>query len=306
MAGSRAARNPAMPRYYPSANKEAFLKISIGAVAGTWTRSATMAFYDAVALSSVDVVYIGTTIHSPQGGLQKRDCLAVARELTASGKEVVLSVRAAPQDCDVEDFHTWIADSALPVEVSDARTFQLLAGKVPLVIGMGMPCENKATLLRLVDMGAVRWVSPAVCRGEFVRMVSYARDADCEIEQPVLSPRQFSRWKCRVDGCPYEGWALHSLPGCDRNADMKGVEPDWAGDLNMHRASGVSILRVTPKDVHDAGVSEILGELVRSEVDAREAYARYNASSAQTGANVTPASEPRRRRLAYTAGTIVR
>ena len=255
------------------------MKISIGAIAGSWTRSAAMAFYDAVALSSVDIVYVGTMIHSPQTGLQQRDCLAVARELAQGGKEVVLSVRANEGERDAEGASLWVADGPLPVEVGDMRTFHLLAGKVPLVIGTGLPCGDAMTLGQLVGLGAKRWAMPAVCRGEFMKAISYAGDAGCEIELPVLLHRQFSRWERRVDNCPYEGSSLHAMPGCDRNAPDNNIAPDWAADLATLRAADVSILRVTPRDVRAVELSQTLGDLVRGEVDAHEAYARYVAAS---------------------------
>ncbi|RQH06954.1 hypothetical protein [Paraburkholderia dinghuensis] len=281
------------------------MKISIGAIAGNWTRSATMAFYDAVALSSVDIVYIGTTIHSALGGLQKRDCLAVARELIAGGKEVVLSVRAAADEWAAEGSHAWIADCTLPVEVSDTRTLQMLAGKVPLVIGSGVQCKDLTTLTQLVALGAKRWVTPAICRGEVVKVLTFAADAACEIEQPVLSPRHYSRWACRVDDCPYEGWPIHGLPGCDREASLESPDPDWVHDLKMLRTAGVSIMRVTPRTVRDVEVSQILGELVRGEVDAQEAYARYVEASGQPPAQMTTAPNPWRGRLTHPAGAAI-
>jgi O2-independent ubiquinone biosynthesis protein UbiV len=281
------------------------VKISIGALAGNWTRTATMAFYDAVALSPADIVYIGTAIHSPLAGLRKRDCLAVARELEAGGKEVVLSVRAAAGEWDAESFNAWIADCTLAVEVSDARTFQMLAAKVPLVIGTGVPCASADTLTQLVGLGAKRWVTPAVCKGEVVKMLAYAAGAGCEIEQPVLSPRHFSRWQRRVEDCPYEGSPMHGMPGCDRETSLKRDAPDWADDLEMLRTAGVEILRVTPRHVRDVEVSQILSELVRGEVGAREAYERYAESSGHAGTQVTAVPLPRHRRLADSAGAAV-
>jgi O2-independent ubiquinone biosynthesis protein UbiV len=262
------------------------VKISIGALGGSWNRSATMAFYDAVALSSVDIVYIGTAIYSPLAGLRQRDCLAVARELAAGGKEVVLSVRPAAGEWDAGSFNAWVADCALPVEVGDARTLQMLAGKVPLVIGADVPCASSAALRQLAELGAKRWVTPAVCRGEVVKVLAYAGDAGCEIEQPVLSPRHFSRWQRRIEDCPYEGSPIHGLPGCDREGSSRSDAPDWARDLTVLRTAGVAILRVTPRTVRDVEVSQLLGELVRGEVDAGEAYERYAGLTGHTGTQV--------------------
>jgi O2-independent ubiquinone biosynthesis protein UbiV len=281
------------------------VKISIGALAGNWTRSRTMAFYDAVALSSADIVYIGSTINSATAGLQKRDCLAVARELAAAGKEVVLSVRAAAGELDADSSSAWIADSTLPVEVSDVRTLQMLAAKVPLVIGKGVPCASRATLMQLVGLGAKRWVTPAVCRGEVVNMLTYAGDAGCEIEQPVLSPRHFSRWVCRVEACPYEGWAMYGMPGCDREASLETPDPDWGRDLKMLRTAGVAILRVTPRHVRDVEVCQALGELMRGEVDGDEAYAQCVEASGQIPAEMPAAPSAWRGHTAHPAGAAI-
>lgn len=281
------------------------MKISIGALAGNWTRSRAMAFYDAVALSSVDIVYIGTTINSPTAGLQKRDCLAVARELAAAGKEVVLSVRAAAGEPDADSSNAWIADGSLPVEVGDVRTLQMLAGKVPLVIGKGVPCTNRDTLMQLVGSGAKRWVTPAVCRGEVVNMLTYASDTGCEIEQPVLSPRHFSRWVCRVESCPFEGWAMYGMPGCDREASLETPNPDWTRDVKMLRTAGVAVLRVSPRHLRDVEVSQTLGELMRGEVGSEEAFAQYVEASGYIPAETPAGLNLWRGRPGHPGGTTI-
>ncbi|SDC81543.1 hypothetical protein [Paraburkholderia lycopersici] len=273
------------------------MKISLGALAGRWNRSETFAFYDAVALSSVDVVYIGAALHGPLGGLQQRDCLAVARELASGGKEVVLSVRAGAEVRDTEDSHAWIEDCGLPVEVGDARTFRLLAGKVPLVLGAAMPCVSGVELRRMVELGARRWVLPAVCKGEVVQALACAGDARCEIELPVLSPRRFARWQCRVEVCGYEGWPLHAMPGCDLDASPDDTAPDWASDLDELQRAGVSILRVTPRDAGDVGLSQTLCEWLRGDIDAQAAYAEYAASPERSRARVSGALHPWQRCL---------
>ncbi|WP_042266861.1 hypothetical protein [Paraburkholderia heleia] len=266
------------------------MKISLGALVGRWSRSATMAFYDTVALSSVDVVYIGVAIHGTLAGLQERDCLALAHELALGGKEVVLSVHAGSANRDADCVHTWIEDTDLPVEVGDAWTLRLLAGKVPLVIGAGVPCTGGADLKRLLDLGARRWVLPAVCKGEVIQNLAHAGDgnADCEIELPVLSPRPFSRWNCRVESCSYEGWARHAMPGCDRDASSAHLVPDWASDLDTLRALGVAILRLTPRAAGTVGLSQTLADLLRGEVDARDAFATYAASLRRGRMRVPP------------------
>lgn len=239
-----------------------------------------MAFYDAVALSPVDVIYIGAAIYGTLAGLQERDCLALARELASCGKEVVLSVHAGSGGRDADRFHTWIGDTDLPVEVGDTWTLRLLAGKVPLVIGAGVPCADGVELKRLLGLGARRWVLPSVCKGEVMQAIVQTGDcnADCEIELPVLSPRPFARWNCRVETCRYEGLARHAMPGCDRDASSEHLVPDWASDLDALRALRVAILRLTPGATGNVGLSETLVDLLQGKLDARDAFATYAAS----------------------------
>lgn len=277
------------------------MKISVGAIAGQWSRSAMMAFYDAVALSSASIVYLGVTNHTPQSTLQRRDCLAVARELAADGKEVVLSVRTVGDARDAETFYTWIEACGLPVEADDATTLKLLSGRAPLVIGPGVPCESSAALNQLMELGARRWVLPAVCKGEAMQALSYGGNAGCEIELPVLSHRKFARWRCRVESCPYEDQPRHAMPGCDLDACPEHVVPNWACDITTLRAAGVAILRVTPRHVRDVAISQTLGELVRGEIDARQAYARY-AAALDTRDRVAAARHPWRPDVVCQAG----
>ncbi|CAG9268232.1 hypothetical protein [Paraburkholderia unamae] len=273
------------------------MKISLGALAARWNRSDSFAFYDAVALSSVDVVYVGIAVRGVQGGLQQRDCLAVARELSSGGKEVVLSVRAGADLPGSEDAHAWIEDCELPVEVGDARTFRLLAGKVPLVMGAGMPCASAVELRRLVELGARRRVMTAVCKGEVAQALACAVESRCEMELPVLSPRRFARWRCRVEACNYEGWPLHAMPGCDLAASPDETAPDWASDLDELRRAGVGVLRVTPRDTGDIGLSQALCEWVRGDIDARAAYAEYAASPERSRVRVPGALHPWQRSI---------
>ena len=281
--------------------KEASVKISVGAITGQWSRSAAMAFYDAVALSSANIVYLGVTNHTPHATLQRRDCLAVARELAADGKEVVLSARTAGDVRDAESFRAWIEECGLPVEADDATTLRLLSGRAQLVIGPGVPCENGTALKQLMELGARRWVIPAVCKGEVMQALSYGGNAGCEIELPVLSHRKFSRWRCRVDACPYEDWPRHAMPGCDLDASPEHVAPDWACDIATLRAAGVAILRVTPRHVRDVALSQTLSELVRGEIDAQEAYAQY-AAGLDTRVRAAAARHPCRPEAVCQAG----
>ena len=67
------------------------MKLSLGPLQYFWPRERTLAFYREAAHWPVDVVYLGETVCSKRRELGTRDWIALADELAASGKEVVLS-----------------------------------------------------------------------------------------------------------------------------------------------------------------------------------------------------------------------
>ena len=70
------------------------MRISIAPNPWFWPREVTLAFYRDVASWPVDVVYVGETICSKRRELKSSDWLAIAEQLAAAGKEVVLSALA--------------------------------------------------------------------------------------------------------------------------------------------------------------------------------------------------------------------
>jgi collagenase-like PrtC family protease len=253
------------------------MKVSIGPIPVHWSRKAVMTFYDAVALSSVDIVYVGNVTHGERSCLQRNERLAIARELASSGKEVVLSVCSQSHEAD-----RLIEDSRFVIEAGDANVVALLAGKAPFVAGRMLECESRQSLNRIVECGATRWVVPPSCKGETTRRLSYARGLACEIELTVLAPRQQSQWKCRGEQCLYRGASAHGIPGCDRAIGMDVGPPDWSSDIRVLKADGVTVLRIDPGATQTVEVAQILSDLIDGEISASDAYRRYVDSSKPT------------------------
>ena len=66
------------------------MKISIGPVPVNWSRKAVMAFYDAVALSSVDIVYVGNVLHAARSCVQRKERLAIARAILFNAQILIM------------------------------------------------------------------------------------------------------------------------------------------------------------------------------------------------------------------------
>jgi hypothetical protein len=65
--------------------------ITLGPLLYYWPRHTVQAFYREVAASAVDVVYLGETVCLRRHVMRPADWLDIAAELSAAGKQVVLS-----------------------------------------------------------------------------------------------------------------------------------------------------------------------------------------------------------------------
>ena len=67
------------------------LRISLGPVLYYWSRDDLFDFYARMADTDVDIIYLGETVCSKRRTLRCEDWIQLAEQLTAAGKEVVLS-----------------------------------------------------------------------------------------------------------------------------------------------------------------------------------------------------------------------
>ena len=67
------------------------MKLSLGPLQYFWPRDTTLAFYRDAATWPVDIVYLGETVCSKRRELRTAEWIALAEELAAAGKEVVLA-----------------------------------------------------------------------------------------------------------------------------------------------------------------------------------------------------------------------
>ncbi|GAB7207717.1 hypothetical protein OS31_43350 [Dickeya oryzae] len=73
------------------------MKYSLGALLYYWPKADIETFYRAALDSSADIIYLGETVCSKRRGMKVGDWLTLAREVAASGKQVVISTLALLQ-----------------------------------------------------------------------------------------------------------------------------------------------------------------------------------------------------------------
>eukprot|EP01041_Mallomonas_annulata_P038682 gene38682-62235_t len=96
------------------------MKLSLGPLQYYWPRSQVFDFYDTLAGTPLDVVYLGETVCSRRHELRLADWLAIAAMLEAAGKEVVLSTLALLESsADVTALRRIAANGHYQVEAGD-------------------------------------------------------------------------------------------------------------------------------------------------------------------------------------------
>ena len=138
------------------------LALTVGPVLYHWPRQQLFDFYAEVADSAADSVVLGQTVCSRRRELKPDDWLALARELAAQGKDVVLATQTLVEsEADLRALRQQVEQFTGLLEAGDASALQLLAGKAPFVIGPHINIYSRPALLEHAKLGAVRWVAPA-------------------------------------------------------------------------------------------------------------------------------------------------
>ena len=70
------------------------MKLALGPLLYYWPRDTVFAFYEAIAATAVDIVYLGEAVCSRRHEIKLSDWLEIGARLQAAGKEVVLSTMA--------------------------------------------------------------------------------------------------------------------------------------------------------------------------------------------------------------------
>ena len=134
--------------------------LAVGPLLTYWPRRDLIDFYGKVAELPVTTVTLGEVVCSRRHEMKLDDWLALARDLAAAGKEVVLAMLALIEsEAELRTMHRLADQDEFLVEANDAAALGRLAGR-PFVIGPHVNVYSADALDELAALGAVRWVPP--------------------------------------------------------------------------------------------------------------------------------------------------
>lgn len=255
------------------------MKLSLGPIPYYWPREAVLAFYDAVAGSPADIVYLGEVVCSRRHELDFDDWMAIGERLAAAGKEVVLSTQALTEsEGDLKLVRRAVGNGRFRVEANDMGAVHLLQGAPGWIAGPHLNLYNTQSLALMVELGATRWVPPVEATGAIVGSTRAALDADIEVEvfahgrlPLAYSARCFTarHFNLQKENCEYrciefpDGMPLETREGKPFLA-ANGIQTLSAGvyclveELAALREAGADLLRISPQSANTVEVLRVL------------------------------------------------
>jgi len=160
------------------------MKLSVGPIQYFWERQHVLDFYQQIADSAADIVYLGEVICSKRRLIKLEDWFAIGNELRQSGKEVVLSsLTLLEAASEMGALKKLCRNESFMVEANDISAVQLLitAGK-EFVTGPSFNIYNGRSLQLLARKGLKRWVLPVELGLETLKDLQALRPEGVETE----------------------------------------------------------------------------------------------------------------------------
>ncbi len=258
------------------------MKISLGPLQYFWPREQVLSFYREAMQWPVDIIYLGETICSKRRELGTRDWIALAKELSASGKQIVLSsLSLLEAESELGALQRLVENGQFLLEANDMSAVQLCRERgLKFVGGPTLNVYNQRALQLLQDDGLCRLVlgveqgrqlvqdlhdAAAVAKTSLpeLELITWGRlplafSARCFTARALDIAKDQCGFKCidYPDGLPLatrEGQAFLVINGIQ----IQGREvSDLGPEMPELRASGIDVLRLYPQ-------AEGMAEIVR-------------------------------------------
>ncbi len=269
-------------------------KLSLGPILYYWSRDQVMEFYDWVATSPVDIVYLGETVCSKRNLITTDDWFAIAERLTAAGKEVVIATLALLEaESELKRLRRICSNDKYMVEANDMGAVHLREGK-PFVTGHSVNVYNGRSLGLLAKQGLKRWVLPVELSWQ--TMVDIQKEGPDDVEVEVFafgrlplaySARCFTARSHNLpkDDCQYrcldypDGLMLKAQDDTKFLA-LNGIQTQSAHTFNLLRELdhmqelNVDVVRISPQSRFTDKVVDIFHNCLTGEMSLEDGSAK--------------------------------
>ncbi|SMC28407.1 Collagenase-like protease, PrtC family [Andreprevotia lacus DSM 23236] len=242
-------------------------RIALGPLLYYWPRQTTLDFYARIADSPVDIVYLGETVCSRRHELRLPDWLALAAELQAAGKQVVLCTPTLVESG---------AETTMIRRITEQQDYMIEVGELGVILnldgrgfiaGPHLNAYNGNTLQWLAGLGAQRFVTPLELNRADLKTLLREKPASLQSEVMVWgrmplasSARCFTAryYKLHKDNCGFrciehpDGLDMRTRESVDFLA-INGIQTqsghvlDLLAQAGELAAMGVDVLRVSPQ-----------------------------------------------------------
>lgn len=268
------------------------MKLALGPILYYWPRDAVFKFYETVANSAVDIVYLGETVCSRRHELRLSDWLAIAETLRAAGKEVVLSTLVLIESgADTATLRKITENGKFTVEANDMGAVHCLSAGTPFIAGQHLNLYNAPTLALVAGLGAKRWVMPLEMHCDDLTLMQASRPAGLETEvfaygrMPLaFSARCFTARHHNLpkDNCQFvcmnypNGLMLQTRESKDFLV-LNGIQTQSAlvynlvNELPRMRELGVDVVRISPQERHTEDIIQLFHAVLTQQTSAADA-----------------------------------
>jgi collagenase-like PrtC family protease len=169
--------------------------LTVGPLQYWWPRAEALAFYADVADGPADTVVLGELVCSRRNEFKFDDWLALARDLRAAGKRVVLATMALlMSEAELRVARRIAEQDEFAVEAGDASAVAMLArahaadpARPPFWIGPHVNAYSRPALAQWAELGAGTWVPPLELSIDAIGRINPPDDPVSGAAGPVLT-----------------------------------------------------------------------------------------------------------------------
>ena len=275
------------------------MKISLGPIYFYWPKQKVYEFYQDIARSSVDVVYLGEVVCAKRHEMQLSDWLEIARLLTEAGKEVVLSTLTLIEaDSELKRLSRICDNAQFLVEANDFAAINLLSKQQkPFAIGPSVNIYNSASLNFLAKKGLRRWCFPVELSVDTLAQIMQEKTDDLEVEvfafgklPLAFSARCFTAraYNLDKDNCQYkciehEQGVLLSTKEQQSFLLMNGIQTlssdtfNLIAQLDRMQDMGVDVVRISPQTENTREIVELFKAKAAGDISTNQATQQLDA-----------------------------